>query len=177
MADSSTPSGWTITKFNVAIDVIEALAYLHSCVPPLVHRDLKSKNVLLSSDMEAKISDFGTSRFRSTDKTITGGVGTSWCIAPEEILGDSDFGPAVDIYSFGMLLTEFNTNRVPYDNVRGSNGKVMSDLAILHRVAAGSCILRSGQVVIKRQWIWWSDVCLQIHLSVRPLRPLHTNFV
>ena len=53
----------------------------------------------------------------------------------------------------------------------------MSDLAILHRVAAGSCILRSGQVVIKRQWIWWSDVCLQIHLSVRPLRPLHTNFV
>lgn len=137
LADSNTPSGWTTTKFNIAIDVIEALVYLHSFTPPLVHRDLKSNNVLLSSDMEAKLSDFGTSRFRSSDKTMTGGVGTGRWLAPEVIRGDSDYGPAADIYSFGTLLTELDTNQIPYDNVRASNGKIMSDLTILHRVATG----------------------------------------
>ncbi|KAG6957346.1 hypothetical protein JG687_00010049 [Phytophthora cactorum] len=137
LADPNTPSGWTTTKFNIAIDVIEALVYLHSFQPPLVHRDLKSKNVLLSSDMEAKLSDFGTSRFRSSDKTMTGGVGTGRWLAPEVIRGDSDYGPAADIYSFGTLLTELDTNQIPYDNVRASNGKIMSDLTILHRVASG----------------------------------------
>ncbi|ETL97882.1 TKL protein kinase [Phytophthora nicotianae] len=137
LADPNTPSGWTTTKFNIAIDVIEALVYLHSFSPPLVHRDLKSKNVLLSSDMEAKLSDFGTSRFRSSDKTMTGGVGTGRWLAPEVIRGDSDYGPAADIYSFGTLLTELDTNQIPYDNVRASNGKIMSDLTILHRVATG----------------------------------------
>ncbi|EGZ09582.1 hypothetical protein PHYSODRAFT_523725, partial [Phytophthora sojae] len=137
LADPDTPSGWTTVKFNIAIDIIEALVYLHSFQPPLVHRDLKSKNVLLSSDMEAKLSDFGTSRFRSSDKTMTGGVGTGRWLAPEVIRGDSDYGPAVDIYSFGTLLTELDTNQIPYDNVRASNGKLMSDLTILHRVATG----------------------------------------
>ncbi|KAG6582846.1 TKL protein kinase [Phytophthora cinnamomi] len=137
LADPNTPSGWTTVKFNIAIDIIEALVYLHSFQPPLVHRDLKSKNVLLSVDMEAKLSDFGTSRFRSSDKTMTGGVGTGRWLAPEVIRGDSDYGPAVDIYSFGTLLTELDTNQIPYDNVRASNGKLMSDLTILHRVATG----------------------------------------
>ncbi|GMF11207.1 unnamed protein product [Phytophthora lilii] len=137
LAEPSTPSGWTTTKFNIAIDIIEALVYLHSFVPPLVHRDLKSKNVLLSADCEAKLSDFGTSRFRSSDKTMTGGVGTGRWLAPEVIRGDSDYGTAVDIYSFGTLLTELDTNQIPYDNVRASNGKIMSDLTILHRVATG----------------------------------------
>jgi tRNA A-37 threonylcarbamoyl transferase component Bud32 len=137
LADPNTPVGWTTTKFNIAIDVIEALVYLHSFVPALVHRDLKSKNVLLSADMEAKLSDFGTSRFRSSDKTMTGGVGTGRWLAPEVIRGDSDYGPAADIYSFGTLLTELDTNQIPYDNVRASNGKIMSDLTILHRVATG----------------------------------------
>uniref|UniRef100_H3GLZ9 Protein kinase domain-containing protein n=1 Tax=Phytophthora ramorum TaxID=164328 RepID=H3GLZ9_PHYRM len=137
LAHVSTPSGWTPHKFGIAIDIIEALVYLHSLVPALVHRDLKSKNVLLSSNFKAKLSDFGTSRFRSSDKTMTGGVGTGRWLAPEVIRGDADYGPAADIYSFGVLLTELDTNQIPYDQVRASNGKIMSDLTILHRVATG----------------------------------------
>ncbi|GMF45889.1 unnamed protein product [Phytophthora fragariaefolia] len=137
LANPSTPLGWTTNKFDIAIGVIEALVYLHSFVPPLVHRDLKSKNVLLSSDFKAKLSDFGASRFRSVENTMTGGVGTGRWLAPEVIRGDTDYGSAADIYSFGALLTELDTNKIPYSNAQGSNGKILSDMTILHRVATG----------------------------------------
>nr|UWU45063.1 leucine-rich repeat receptor-like kinase [Phytophthora sojae] len=137
LADASTPFGWSLRKFDVAIGIIEALVYLHSFVPPLVHRDLKSKNVLLSSDFKAKLSDFGTSRFRSVENTMTAGVGTGRWLAPEVIRGDTDYGCSADIYSFGALLTELDTNQIPYSNTRGSNGKILSDMTILHRVATG----------------------------------------
>ncbi|KAG1685307.1 hypothetical protein DVH05_008469 [Phytophthora capsici] len=137
LSDPSTPFGWSFRKFDIAIGMIEALVYLHSFVPPLVHRDLKSKNVLLSSDFQAKLSDFGTSRFRSVEKTMTAGVGTGRWLAPEVIRGDTDYGCSADIYSFGALLTELDTNQIPYSNARGSNGKILTDMTILHRVATG----------------------------------------
>ncbi|GMF18952.1 unnamed protein product [Phytophthora lilii] len=137
LADASTPFGWSFRKFDIAIGIIEALVYLHSFVPPLVHRDLKSRNVLLSSDFQAKLSDFGTSRFRSVENTMTAGVGTGRWLAPEVIRGDTDYGCSADIYSFGALLTELDTNQIPYSNTRGSNGKILTDMTILHRVATG----------------------------------------
>ncbi|ETI51420.1 TKL protein kinase [Phytophthora nicotianae] len=137
LSDASTPFGWSFRKFDIAIGIIEALVYLHSFVPPLVHRDLKSKNVLLSSDFQAKLSDFGTSRFRSVENTMTAGVGTGRWLAPEVIRGDTDYGCSADIYSFGALLTELDTNQIPYSNARGSNGKVLTDMTILHHVATG----------------------------------------
>ncbi|RLN49621.1 hypothetical protein BBJ28_00002648 [Nothophytophthora sp. Chile5] len=137
LSDSNTPRAWSSIKFDIAIGIIEALVYLHSFVPPLVHRDLKSRNVLLSSDLKAKLSDFGTSRFRSLDSTMTAGVGTGRWLAPEVITGDSNYGPAVDVYSFGVLLTELDTNQIPYSNAHGPNGKKLSDMTILHQVATG----------------------------------------
>lgn len=71
-------------KIAFAIDIAEALVYLHSFAQPIIHRDLKCKNVLLSSDYEAKLSDFGTSREIAIDSnTMTSCVGTTALIAPE----------------------------------------------------------------------------------------------
>ncbi|KAL3672606.1 hypothetical protein V7S43_001901 [Phytophthora oleae] len=137
LSSPRTPTGWTHEKFGVAISIIEALLYLHSFVPPLLHRDLKSKNVLLSAGFKAKLSDFGKSRFRSDDNTMSGGVGTSRWLAPEVIRGDTDYDDAADIYSFGVLLTELDTNKIPYSSTRGPNGKALSDMTIMHRVASG----------------------------------------
>ncbi|KAG1685313.1 hypothetical protein DVH05_008475 [Phytophthora capsici] len=137
LSSPRTPLGWTHEKFGVAISIIEALLYLHSFVPPLLHRDLKSKNVLLSAGFNAKLSDFGKSRFHSDDNTMSGGVGTSRWLAPEVIRGDTDYDDAADIYSFGVLLTELDTNKIPYSNTRGPNGKTLSDTTIMHRVASG----------------------------------------
>nr|KAE8938676.1 hypothetical protein PF009_g11458 [Phytophthora fragariae] len=88
-------------------------------------------------DVTAKLSDFGTSRFRSVENTMTAGVGTGRWLAPEVIRCDTDYGCSADIYSFGALLTELDTNQIPYSNTRGSNDKILSDMTILHRVATG----------------------------------------
>ncbi|KAF4037707.1 Protein kinase domain [Phytophthora infestans] len=138
LSSPTTPTGWTHHKFDIAISIIEALVYLHSFVPPLLHRDVKSKNVLLSSRLKAKLSDFGKSRFRSDSNSMSGGVGTSRWLAPEVIRGDTDYGRSADIYSFGVLLTELDTNRIPYSNIRGPNGRALSDTTIMRRVASGA---------------------------------------
>ncbi|KAF4045995.1 Protein tyrosine kinase [Phytophthora infestans] len=74
LSASYLPHYWTPTKFQLAIDTIEALVYVHSFNPPLIHRDLKSRNVLISAEMHAKLTDFGTTRYRSIDGTMTIGV-------------------------------------------------------------------------------------------------------
>ncbi|KAJ0390723.1 hypothetical protein P43SY_011912 [Pythium insidiosum] len=61
-AESTTPSSWQRHKLAIAVDIAEALVYVHSFNPPLVHRDLKSRNVLLGESWKAKLSDFGVSR-------------------------------------------------------------------------------------------------------------------
>ncbi|KAG7395525.1 hypothetical protein PHYBOEH_003665 [Phytophthora boehmeriae] len=67
---------WKKEKISIAIDIAEALAYMHSRSPKIIHRDLKSRNVLLNTSMVAKLSDFGLSRNRTYEETLTAGVGT-----------------------------------------------------------------------------------------------------
>ncbi|KAL3671373.1 hypothetical protein V7S43_003299 [Phytophthora oleae] len=75
---------WSDHKSTIVLHIAEALAYLHSLSPKIIHRDLKSKNVLLNDEMEAKLSDFGISRERfDTEASMTAGMGTSFWIAPE----------------------------------------------------------------------------------------------
>ncbi|KAL8002450.1 putative protein kinase domain, leucine-rich repeat domain superfamily [Plasmopara halstedii] len=133
LAESQTSVDWNMKKADIAIEVIEAIAYLHSFEPPVVHRDLNSANVLLSSELKAKLSNFVTSRFRPVSNR------TSSCrwLAPEVIRGDTDFGKAADIYSFGALLTELYTNEIPLNNVHEVNDSTLSDTNILHHAANG----------------------------------------
>lgn len=137
LMDPSVASGWSPLKLQLATDVAEALVYVHSFLPPLVHRDLKSRNVLLSSDMQAKLTDFGSTRAKSEDSTMTQGVGTGRWLAPEVLAGSSDYDQSADIFSFGVLLSELDTHALPYDDARGSNGNRLVDVAILQLVALG----------------------------------------
>ncbi|EEY69495.1 protein kinase, putative [Phytophthora infestans T30-4] len=114
LSASYLPHYWTPTKFQLAIDTIEALVYVHSFNPPLIHRDLKSRNVLISAEMHAKLTDFGTTRYRSIDGTMTIGVGTGRWLAPEIISGSTEYDQRADIFSFGVLLTEIDTHNLRY---------------------------------------------------------------
>lgn len=58
------PVGFTYEKLKIALHVAHALTYLHSLDPPVIHRDLKSKNILLTHELDAKLTDFGVSRAR-----------------------------------------------------------------------------------------------------------------
>uniref|UniRef100_H3G576 Protein kinase domain-containing protein n=1 Tax=Phytophthora ramorum TaxID=164328 RepID=H3G576_PHYRM len=90
----------------------QALGYLHACTPPVIHRDLKSNNVLLTDKLEPKVIDFGVSR-GLVDLTMTAGVGTPYWTAPE-ILEGKRYTEKADIYSFGVVLSELDTGKIPY---------------------------------------------------------------
>jgi serine/threonine protein kinase len=100
----------------VAQDIGRGLQYLHSI--NILHRDLKSKNVLLSGDLpcQAKICDFGLAKVRQESATMTGNIGTVSWTAPE-VLNNIRYHFAADIYSFGMTLVEMVSGEVPFSHM------------------------------------------------------------
>ncbi|KDO27149.1 TKL protein kinase [Saprolegnia parasitica CBS 223.65] len=115
---------WPIEKIKIALDIAQGLVYLHSLTPKIIHRDLKSKNVLLDANWTAKINDFGISRVRQFEETMTAGVGTALWAAPEVFMGKK-YNDRADIYSLGVVLSELDTCAIPFaDQAIGKNGKL-----------------------------------------------------
>ncbi|GMF10871.1 unnamed protein product [Phytophthora lilii] len=135
--EHNTPLGFDRSKATIALHVAHALTYLHSLSPPVLHRDLKSKNILLTAQLDAKLTDFGVSRERS-DHTMTGGVGSSRWMAPEVMMGER-YDDKADMFSFGVVLAELDQHLMPYANAKenSDSGRAMPDLAILQMVASG----------------------------------------
>jgi serine/threonine protein kinase len=136
-ASQRRPHGFDFEKVQIALHIAHGLTYLHSLAPTVLHRDLKSRNVLLSSTMEAKLTDFGVSRHRS-DGLMTCNVGTSLWMAPEVMMG-GQYDEKADVFSFGVLLSELDAHVTPYANVvNPSNGRRLVETAILQMVAGGT---------------------------------------
>eukprot|EP00644_Phytophthora_capsici_P011499 jgi/Phyca11/118938/e_gw1.37.336.1 len=131
---------WEAHKTVIALHIAEALTYLHGLSPTVIHRDLKAKNVLLNADMEAKLSDFGIARERSFydgSEHMTVGIGTSFWIAPEVLLG-RDYDERADIYSFGVVLSEIDTDDYPFWNAQHPPQGKAEENEILRLVARGA---------------------------------------
>ncbi|OQR89472.1 protein kinase [Achlya hypogyna] len=114
------------STFEVAWVIANAIADLHHA--GLLHRDLKSKNVLLSSTHYIRVADQGIAKENATLNTL--GVGTLQWMAPEVLKSESVYSYAADIYSFGVILTELDTYQMPFAG--------FSDVAILSKVQAGN---------------------------------------
>ncbi|XP_072967964.1 probable LRR receptor-like serine/threonine-protein kinase At1g05700 [Typha angustifolia] len=100
-------------RIEIAVGVAEGLEYLHNgCTPPIVHGDVKTRNILLSSDLKAKLADFGLSKaFRSdadTHISTNGIAGTEEYLDPE-YKRTSKLTAKSDVYSFGVVLLELIT--------------------------------------------------------------------
>jgi len=88
------------------------MTYLHS--KKIIHRDLKSANILMDEHNVPKISDFGLARIKTTSISImTVGVGTPLWMAPEIMRGDQ-YNEKSDVYSFALVLWEMISNQLPY---------------------------------------------------------------
>lgn len=103
----------------MAQDVSRGMAYLHGFSPPILHRDIKSTNLLVGDGHCIKLCDFGLSRVKvaqkDTEKNLAAGdqVGTPQWMAPE-ILQNEDYSELSDVYSFGVVLCEILTREVPW---------------------------------------------------------------
>ncbi|KAG5525269.1 hypothetical protein RHGRI_031822 [Rhododendron griersonianum] len=110
----------TELNWKKRVDVVESLAdalsYMHhDCSPPIIHRDISSKNVLFDSEYVAHISDFGTARFLKPDSSNwTSFAGTFGYAAPE-LAYTMEVNEKCDIYSFGVLTLEVIMGKRPGD--------------------------------------------------------------
>ncbi|KAF3681037.1 putative 50S ribosomal protein L24, chloroplastic-like [Capsicum annuum] len=106
------PLRWDL-RVQIALDVARGLEYLHDgAVPSVVHRDIKSSNILLDQSMRARVADFGLSREEMVSKHASNIRGTFGYLDPEYISTRS-FTKKSDVYSFGVLLFELIAGKNP----------------------------------------------------------------
>ncbi|WVY97841.1 hypothetical protein V8G54_029992 [Vigna mungo] len=105
-----------VSRYNIALGVAQGLNYLHhDCHPPVIHRDIKSNNILLDANLEARIADFGLARMMiQKNETVSMVAGSYGYIAPE--YGYTlKVDEKIDIYSYGVVLLELLTGKMPLD--------------------------------------------------------------
>ncbi|KAJ3694440.1 hypothetical protein LUZ60_009920 [Juncus effusus] len=121
---------WPI-RLNIAIETAQALSFLHSIEPQIIHRDVKTTNILLDDGFHVKVGDFGLSRFFPTDVTHVSTVpqGTPGYVDPVyhqcyQLTEKSD------VYSFGVVLIELISSKPAVDMSRSSNEINLANLAL-----------------------------------------------
>ncbi|EGZ28879.1 hypothetical protein PHYSODRAFT_537479 [Phytophthora sojae] len=117
---------WNVLRQDVVIDMTKqygfardtalGMNYLHSFQPPILHRDLKSPNLLIDSSYALKISDFGLARVRAHFQTMTGNCGTTQWMAPE-VLAAEKYTEKADVFSYGVVIWETITRQCPYEGL------------------------------------------------------------
>ena len=124
-----------IYRMRLAVGAARGLVYLHSARPPFLHRDIKSLNILVDDSWTAKLADFGTLRVMKAisstqlpETEVTNEMGTVRWTAPEILRarlikntrGQAaiQYTPAIDVYSYGVVLWEIATRKLPYDRLK-----------------------------------------------------------
>lgn len=124
-----SPLSWEM-RFDIAVKIAEALYYLHNeCSRPVIHRDIKSSNILLSDGFEPQLSDFGMAIWGPTTTSfVTQGevVGTFGYLAPEYFMYGK-VSDKIDVYAFGVVLLELLSGRRPIssESTKGQESLVM----------------------------------------------------
>eukprot|EP01087_Luapelamoeba_hula_P002163 TRINITY_DN1188_c0_g1_i2.p1 TRINITY_DN1188_c0_g1~~TRINITY_DN1188_c0_g1_i2.p1 ORF type:complete len:457 (+),score=141.64 TRINITY_DN1188_c0_g1_i2:112-1371(+) len=102
-------------QHKLVLDTAKGMNYLHLFKPPVLHRDLKSPNLLVDKYFNVKIADFGLARIKAS--LMTSNLGTCQYMAPEVIASQS-YTEKADIYSFGLVVWEALTRQVPYQGMQ-----------------------------------------------------------
>lgn len=105
-------------RMKMARDAAQGVAWLHGANPPIIHRDLKSSNLLFDKNKRIKVCDFGFSQFFQKGKKVVdeeGAKGTPLYMAPEVMTGE-EFNEKADVYSFGIVLWEILCRKEPFSH-------------------------------------------------------------
>ena len=120
-------------SYSILHDVSLALCYLHGQTPPIIHRDLSSNNVLLASNLTAKISDLGVARILNLTplqvSRMTQTPGTPTYMPPEVMVAKPNYNTSVDEFSYGILMIHMFSGKWPVPQVgqirTESNGRMI----------------------------------------------------
>ncbi|KAE8698738.1 Kinase protein with adenine nucleotide alpha hydrolases-like domain, putative isoform 4 [Hibiscus syriacus] len=141
-------------RYNVAVGIAEGLNYVHNELSrPVIHRDVKSSNILLSDGFEPKLSDFGLAIWGPTDSSFliqADVVGTFGYLAPEYFMYGK-LSDKVDVYAFGVVLLELLSGKRPisFENLKGQQSLVMWPMSFK---AKHYVIIIPGEVTNNRGW-------------------------
>lgn len=131
-------------RLDIAIDVAHAVAYLHSYTdPPIIHRDIKASNILITEKLRAKVADFGFARAATGDPDathISTQVKGSTGYLDPEYLKTYQLSEKSDVYSFGVVLVEMVTGRRPIEPKKPANERVTVKWA-MQKLKAGDAVL------------------------------------
>ncbi|XP_015075724.1 serine/threonine-protein kinase RIPK-like [Solanum pennellii] len=119
------------TRMKIALGAAKGLAFLHEAEKPVIYRDFKASNILLDSDYNAKLSDFGLAKDgpQGDDTHVSTRVmGTQGYAAPEYLM-TGHLTAASDVYSFGVVLLELLTGRRSVDKTRPNREQNLADWA------------------------------------------------
>ncbi len=136
LQNSSVALTWSSPCHGYALSVASALAYLHNAFsPPLLHRDVKTENVLVTETGACRLSDMGEARGLAT--ATMSQVGTFTYMAPELIEG-REYSEKVDVFAFGIFLYEVATRRAPHStNLVDLDGRRSRRMPLLRAIVRG----------------------------------------
>ncbi|KAL5708229.1 hypothetical protein ACHQM5_019048 [Ranunculus cassubicifolius] len=164
------------TRLRIAAEVAGALAYLHSAASiPIIHRDVKSSNILLDENFTAKVADFGVSRLNHLDQTAISTLvkGTLGYLDPEYML-TSQLTEKSDVFSFGVVLAELITGKksISFERAQGERNLAiyftasMNEERLLHIVEEG--MVNEGNIKQVQEAAALAQRCLSFKGEERP---------
>jgi serine/threonine protein kinase len=154
-------------RWKIAKCVANGMNYLHSYKPlPILHRDLNPSNILLEENLNAKVSDFGLSRFKKESGSMTVAVGSCAYMAPEVFRGEK-YNEKADVYGFGIVCWEMCTCADP---CCGEKPPVVASKAALEnwRPPLNNVSSKMGLVTVQQPWRYLIESCWASNPNSRP---------
>jgi len=146
-------------KHQMCLDIAKGMFYLHTRTPPIIHRDIKSLNILVTREWKCTISDFGLTRIKDKAMLSTKCGSPAWT-APEILRGE-EYNESADVFSYGIVVWEIISGLPPYQG--------MNPNTVVGQVAYQKPGLRPPiPYCPSQQWIELMEKCWDDNYKVRP---------